>query len=68
MWRAYIVYQCGKCGHEIRSRDKIYKFDEDDFHYRAFDQSPGQKEILMEVQRRSCPVCSGEMEFKGWTE
>jgi len=68
MWKAYIMYRCPKCGHRIQSAEKIYKFDEDDYHGAAFAQARHQHRILDAVQGRSCPICQVPLEFAGWTD
>ena len=57
MWRIHEVARCSHCGALRTSSEKVYKWDDDEYHAEALAGSPDMKRVLKELYEMPCPKC-----------
>ena len=68
MWRIYKVAQCDKCKHEVTTRNKVYKYDDDEYHDQAFRSEQSMVDDVESLRNSLCPKCGGSMSLWGWSD
>ncbi len=68
MWKEYALFKCSNCGFLRKSSIRVYKYDEDGFHYEAFSKSSSHVNALEKARKCTCPKCKSETPFTfvGW--
>ena len=53
MWKARRVYKCLECRRQVRSKTKVYKYDDDALHQKAFIDA-GHSLVLADMGLAVC--------------
>ena len=67
MWKSYMVYKCRACGFEQKTDQKIYRFDDDNSHMKAYSNNRDMQESRSRASSAPWQDCGNDnLDFAGW--